>query len=159
MCSRSSSRLALGLRSRAQRPASCMPPNNGPRPRRWLRPWRLLAGVIRARRPAKLSALIKPAATSSCRAFSSSLGSKWASCTSSSKNKAPCSLKTVCTRWARRLSSLLSSAGLRARHKPRRARGSSTSGVLRRVLAAALGARRTQAYLPARQASSSQRGL
>ncbi len=68
-----------GRRNSAQRPASSMPPTKAPRPRRLLRCWRLLAGVISARRSAKLSAFTSPAPTSSCRAISSSVRSRWAS--------------------------------------------------------------------------------
>ncbi|MNT06190.1 hypothetical protein D3C72_1408440 [compost metagenome] len=159
MCSRRWLSSTAPLRSKAQRPAWDMLLDSGGWPRRLLRDVRFAAGVIKLRRPVKLSAPARPAPTSSCKAVSSSLGSRWASCVSSSKNSAPCAFSTSWTRCARapRLSSV--GTGARLRHNPRCSRGNSTSGVLDKVLLDTVAASRLQANCPLRQASSSQCGL
>ncbi|MNF77445.1 hypothetical protein D3C84_595920 [compost metagenome] len=145
-------------RNKAQRPASSMPPMNAPRPRRLLRGWRLLAGVISARNPAKLSAFTNPAPTSSCRAISSSERSKWASWISSSKNSAPCWTRAAWTFCVFGESSLTGVCSVKPLQRPTRLRGSKTIGVLRRAVLALLlcAVRRVHTSLPLRHNSSSQ---
>ncbi|MCY1506637.1 hypothetical protein D9M68_408890 [compost metagenome] len=163
MCSSTSAGNFPSLRGRrraAQRPASAMP-NSGVRRRR---SWRLrwVAGISRARRPAKLSAFTRPTATSSPRAFSSSVRSRWVSAVSSSKNSAPCSFRVSSTLAAFDDSSGSAASATSMLHCASWRRGSRTMGVLRsgplplRPRVVVRDGNRAQTSRPARHRSSSQ---
>ncbi len=148
------------VRANAQRPASSMPLSWCRRRRRWRPPSRFAAGSSRARKPAKLSALTRPAATSSPSASSSSVRSNRVASSSSSKNSAPRSRSasaTACARDDSRISCGSSPAETDVQTAMSR-RGRRTIGVLRTgppppPLPAR---RRLQLIRPARHSSSSQ---
>ncbi|SST11288.1 Uncharacterised protein [Acinetobacter baumannii] len=102
--------------------------------------------------------MTRPTETSSPRAFSSSLRSRWASWLSSSKNDAPCSRSTSSTLAARGDSSGSGASRCRTLQSPSSRRGRSTIGALRSGPPAALlrPARRAQTMRPERHSWSSQ---